>query len=178
MSVRNAELHAGQAAGPEAAEELAPERLGFALADVDADHLAAAGLVDAVGDHQALLPHFARLADPLDLRVEPQVGVAGVMQRPLAERRDLLIEPLAEPADLVLAHRLNPELLHEPLDFPGRDPVDVRLLHDRDECLLRPLARLEKRREVRGPGSQLRDREVDLPGPRLPAPSSVAVALS
>jgi hypothetical protein len=47
----------------------APERLGLGLADVQADHLTAAGLMDAVGDHQRLVAHPARLADPLHLGV-------------------------------------------------------------------------------------------------------------
>jgi len=82
------------------------------------------GVVDAVGDDQALLPDAARLPDPLDLRIEPQVGVARLAERPLAECRDLVIEAGAEPGDLVFAHRLDPELLHEPLDLARRDPVD------------------------------------------------------
>ena len=37
-----------------AAQELGPERLGLGLADVEAEDLAPAGLVHAVGDHQRL----------------------------------------------------------------------------------------------------------------------------
>ena len=50
VGVGDGQLHAGQAAGDQAAQELAPERLGLGLADVEADHLAPAGLVHAVGD--------------------------------------------------------------------------------------------------------------------------------
>ena len=85
------ELDAGQAARAQAAQELAPERLGLGLADVDADHLAPARLVHAVGDHQRLLAHAAGLAHPLDLGVQPEVRVAA-LERPLAERRDLLVQ--------------------------------------------------------------------------------------
>ena len=54
MAVGDAQAHAVEAAGAQRAQELAPERLGLDLADVEADHLAPAGLVHAVGDHQRL----------------------------------------------------------------------------------------------------------------------------
>jgi hypothetical protein len=43
--------------GPQAAEELAPEALGLDLADVQADHFAAAAVVHAVGDRKRLMAH-------------------------------------------------------------------------------------------------------------------------
>jgi predicted ferric reductase len=48
----------------------------------------------------------------------------------------VLIEPAAQARDRVLRHPGEPERLHQPVDLPRRDPVDVRLLHDRDKCLL------------------------------------------
>ena len=39
--------------------------LGLGLTDVHAEHLAAAALAHAVGDHQRLVPHLARLAHVL-----------------------------------------------------------------------------------------------------------------
>jgi len=71
VGVGDAQPHAGQPTGAQATEELAPERLGLGLADVDPDGLTAAGLVHAVGDHQRLVAHPARLADPFDLGVQP-----------------------------------------------------------------------------------------------------------
>ena len=62
VGIGDAERHAGQAAGPQAAQELAPEGLGLGFADVDADHLAPARLVHAVGDHQRLVAHAAGLS--------------------------------------------------------------------------------------------------------------------
>src|SRR3712207_2580781 len=56
----------------------------FGFADVEADDLAAAGLVHGVGDHQALLAHPAALADALDLAVQPDVRVAA-LERALAK---------------------------------------------------------------------------------------------
>jgi hypothetical protein len=65
VGVGDHELHAGEPSRPEPAQELAPEGLALALADVKADHLAPAALVHGVGDHQALLAHAARLPDAL-----------------------------------------------------------------------------------------------------------------
>ena len=52
VRVGDRELHADQAALDEAAQEVAPERLGLGLADVEADDLPAAGLVHGVRDHE------------------------------------------------------------------------------------------------------------------------------
>ena len=54
VGVGDGELHADQAARDQTAQELAPERLGLGGADVQADDLAPAGLVDGVRDHDAL----------------------------------------------------------------------------------------------------------------------------
>ena len=142
--------HAGQAALLERAQELDPERARLDLADIQADHLAHAGLVHGVGDHQRLGHHPAVVADLDVLGVQPQVRV-GALQRPLAEQLDLLIQRPAQRRDAVLGHPLDPQLLHQPVDLPGRDAVDVRLQHDRDDRLLRAPARLQERREVRRP---------------------------
>ena len=100
--------------------------------------------MDAVGDHQGLVAHPTRLTDPLDLGVQPQVGV-GALEWPLAEHLDLGVQPAAQPGDLALAQMVQAHLLHQPVDLAGRDPVDVGLLHHRDQGLLGPPARLEKR---------------------------------
>src|SRR5829696_2980240 len=52
-------------------KELTPERLGLGFPDVQADDLAAAAVVDAVGDHQGLVPHPTGLPDPFHLGVQP-----------------------------------------------------------------------------------------------------------
>ena len=90
VRIGDAQLDAVQAMGPQRPQELPPERLGLGLADVDADDLTAASLVDAVGDHQGLVADPTRLPHPLHLRVQPQVGV-GTLQGPLAEDPDLLV---------------------------------------------------------------------------------------
>ena len=132
--------------------------------------------MDAVGDHQRLVAHPTRFADPFDLCVQPQIRV-GTGQRPLPEHGDLLVQPAAEPADGVLAHPLQAELLDQPVDLAGRDPVDVGLLDDRDQGLLGPPARLQERREI-ATLPQFRDGQLQLPNPGIPAPLAVAVSLA
>jgi hypothetical protein len=99
VGVADGELDADQPARDEATEEVAPERLRFGLADVEADDLPAAGLVHGVGDHDALALHAAAVSDLLDLGVDEQIRVAA-LQRPLTERGDLLVEQHGDPADL------------------------------------------------------------------------------
>jgi hypothetical protein len=81
------------------AQEVAPERLGLGLADIQAEDLAPAGLVHAVRDHQRLVDHAAAVAHLLDLGVKEQVRAAA-LQRPGSERFDVFVERLADAADL------------------------------------------------------------------------------
>jgi hypothetical protein len=59
VGVRDDQPHARQAPLDEASEEAPPEGLRLALADVEPDHLPVAGLVHAVGEHEALPDHAA-----------------------------------------------------------------------------------------------------------------------
>ena len=96
MRVADGQLHADQAARDELAQELAPERLGLGLADVQADDLPPPRLVHGMGDHDALARDAAAVADLLDLRVDEQIRVAA-LQRPLPERLHLLVEQTRDP---------------------------------------------------------------------------------
>ena len=174
MRVRDDELDAAQAALDQAAQEAAPERLGLGLADVEADHLPVAGLVHGIGEHQRLADDAPAVADLLDLRIQPQIRVAA-LQRPAAERLDLLVEAGADPGDLALGNP-QPERLDDLVDLPRRDAGDIGLLHHRDERLLGTAARLEEAREVAA-ATDLRDRELDLARPGRPRPGPVAVAV-
>jgi hypothetical protein len=147
VGVRDTQAHALQPAGAQAAEELAPVRLGLGLTHVQADDLAAAALVDAVGDHQRLVPDPAGFADPFHLGVQPQIRIPA-LQRPLPEHPHLLVQAPAQPGHLVLGHAGDAELLDQPVHPPGRHPVDRGLLDHRDQGLLGPSARLQQRREV------------------------------
>src|SRR6266511_2821903 len=66
VRVGDDQLHTAQAALDQAAEELPPERFGLALAAIEPDHLAAAGLMDAMRDHQTLPDDAATVSDLLD----------------------------------------------------------------------------------------------------------------
>ncbi len=137
VRVADGELDADEPARDQRSKELAPERLGLGFADVD--DLPAAGLMDGMGDDDTLAHDTAAVAAFLDFRVDEQVGVTA-LQRPLSERLDLLIEQAGDPADLALGDP-QPETLDELIDAPRRDAADTRLLDDRDERLLRALAR-------------------------------------
>ncbi len=128
MGIGDRELDPDQPAPHQAAQKVAPKGLRFGLADVEADHLAAAGLVDAIGDHDALAANAAAVADLFDLGVEPQVWVAAV-QGPGPERLDLLIEAGGDPRDL-RAGDPEPERLDQLVDAASGDPADVGLLDD------------------------------------------------
>ena len=95
-----------------------------------------------VGEHEALAHDAAAISDLLDLGVEPQVGVAA-FERTITERVDLLVEPGADPGDLALRDP-QPKRLDDLVDLARGDAGDVRLLHDRDERLLRAPTRLEE----------------------------------
>src|SRR4051812_8709594 len=174
VRVGDGELDADQPARDERAQELAPERLGLGLTDVQADDLASAGLVDGVRDHDRLARDAAAVADLLDLRVDEQIRVAA-LQRPLAKRLDLLVEQPRDPTALALADA-QPEPLDELIAPPRRHAADIGLLDDRDERLLGALARLQEAREVAAL-TDLRDLQLDLPGPRVPPPRPIAVAM-
>jgi hypothetical protein len=176
VGVRDAQAHTLESAGAQATEELPPERLGLGRTHVQADDLTAAALVDPVGDHQRLVPDPAGLADPFHLGVQPQIRIAA-LQWPLPEHPHLLVQAPAQPRHLVLAHPGDAELLDQPIHPPGADPVDIGLLHHRDQRLLGPPARLQERREIAA-GPQLGDAQLQLTNPGVPGSGPVAVALS
>jgi hypothetical protein len=107
--------------------------------------------------------------------VHPQVRIRP-LERPRAECIDLLIKRPAQRRDAVLGHPLDAELLHQPVDLPGRDAVDVRLEHDRDDRLLRAPPRLKKAREIAAM-ALARDQQLDLADPGLPLPGPIPVAV-
>jgi hypothetical protein len=68
------QLDADEATRDEAAEKVAPERLGLRGADIEADDLPPACLMDGVRDDDALARDPAAVSDLLDLRVDEQNG--------------------------------------------------------------------------------------------------------
>jgi hypothetical protein len=174
VGIADDQLHADQAARDEVPEEVGPERLGLRLADVQADDLPAAGLMDAVGDDHALALDPAAVSDLLDLGVEEQIDVAA-LQRPRPERLDLLVQAGADAADLRPAHA-QPKALDELIDTPCAHAAHIGLLDNRQQRLLGALPGRQKAREVR-PLADLGDLQLDLAGPGVPPPRSIAVAV-
>jgi hypothetical protein len=108
VRVTDRELHPAEAPGDQRPQELAPKRLRFRLADVEADDLAAPRLVHRVRDNDALPRDPAAVPDLLDLRVDEQIRVAA-LPRPLPKRLDLLVEEPSDPVTLLFEIR-NPRL--------------------------------------------------------------------
>ena len=130
--------------------------------------------MDTVRDHQRLVDDAPAVAHLLDLGVEEHVRVAA-LQRARPERLDVLVERLADPADLALADP-QPEALDELVDPARRDAADIGLLDHRQQRLLGAPARLQKRREVAAL-PDLGDLQLDLARPRVPAPRAITVAM-
>src|SRR5215213_3977230 len=130
--------------------------------------------MDPMRDHERLVDDATAVADLLDLGIEEQIGV-GALQRPGAERLDVLVEQPADPAHFALGHA-QPEALDELVDAARGNPTDIGLLDDREQRLLRAPARLQERWEVAAP-AQLGDLQLDRPRTRLPLPRAIAVAM-
>jgi hypothetical protein len=78
---------------------------------------------------------------------------------------------------LVRRQTAETHLLDQAVDLPSRDAVHIRLLHDRDKCLLGAAPRLQERRQIT-PRSELGDLQLDLPNPRVPPTLAIPIALS
>jgi hypothetical protein len=130
--------------------------------------------VHTVGNDHALALHPAAVADLLDLGVKEQIQVAA-LQRPCAERLDLLVQPRADAADLAAADP-QAEALDQLVDAPGRHAAHIGLLDNRQQRLLGTLARLQEAGEVAAL-ADLRDLQLDLARPGVPPPRPIAVAV-
>ncbi len=82
MAAADYQAHAAQIPAHEAAQELGPERLGFAGADLHAQHLALAVGVDAHG-------HYHRHADDAPGLARLDVGGVDPQVRPVAFERTI-----------------------------------------------------------------------------------------
>ena len=112
VRVRYDQLDAAQAAAGQAAQELDPERLGLAMADGHAEHLASAIGVDADGDDDG---------DRDDVMVSSDFDVGGVKPDvgPIAfdgaaqEGLHAFVDLAAQARDLALADTLHAEGFHQ-----------------------------------------------------------------
>ena len=88
----------------------------------------------------------------------------------------MLVDLLAQPADLALGDAAHAHGLDQVVDRAGRDALDVGLLDHRGQRLLGHPARLQEAREVAAL-AQLGDAQLHRAGPGLPVAVAVAVAL-
>jgi hypothetical protein len=177
MGVAGDEAHAGQAAGDERTQEPGPDRAGLARADLAAQDLPLAPLVDSDPDQDRHLQDPATLADLLDLGVEPDVRVAVLVEPALPERADRPVELAAQPAHLALADPVDAQGPDQGIDLAGGHPEHVRLGDDGVQRALRAPTWLEQPvREVAAPADP-GDLELDRARPGVPVPAPVAVAV-
>ena len=108
-------------------------------------------------------------------RVDPQIRPVA-LDRAVEEGLHLLVDLLAQPADLALGDAGHAHRLDQIIDRAGRDALDVGFLHHGGQRLLGQPARLQEARKVAAL-AQLRDAQLDRAGARLPDPVAVAVAL-
>jgi len=177
VGVADDEPHAGQAAGPERAQEGRPEGAVLAVTDRQAEDLAIAAPGHPGGDDDGL-GHHSRPVMGLDVRrVEEDVREGRVAEGPVAELGHDRVELGADPADLALADPgIDAQGGDEVVDLARADPVDVGLHDDRPQSPVDPPARLEQGRKER-PGPELGDAQLDVAGLRAQEPTAAAVAV-
>src|SRR5256714_14190023 len=120
--------------------------LGFRGADMQPQDLASAVGVGGDSDYCRHRYDAAALTLLQVSSVEPQIRpLAG--ERAVEKRMHALVDLLTQLGNLRLADPGQPHRLHQIVDPPGRYAPDPRLLHYRDQRLLRALAGFQKRRE-------------------------------
>ena len=178
VGVGDDQLHPVEAAGLQRAQERGPERPVLAVADVEAQHLAAAVGGDPGGDHDRLGHHPVVRPGPCSrwrrgtrtgrsMSARDRSRNAATSSSRSAQIRDTsdLEIPVSAPSALTRSSTLR-----------VRDPVQVGLHHHREQRLVDPAAPLQQRREER-PGPQLRDPQLQIPRGRGQRPRPGAVAL-
>jgi hypothetical protein len=177
VGVGDDQLHPAQPTRPQRPQERRPEGLVLAVADRDAQDLPVAGQGHAGGDDHRL-GHDPPAGADLDVgRVAEQVGEGDVVQRPVAEGRQALVELGADAADLAAADAgLDAQGFDHVIDAAGGHPLDIDLHHHRQQRPIDPPARLQQRGEER-PLPQLGDRQLDVAGLGRQQPLAAAVAV-
>ena len=163
VGVGDDQLHPSQPAGLQAAQEGGPEGAVLAVADGEAQDLAAAIPAHASGDHHGLGDHPAVDPGLAVGGVHEHIGEALAGQRAVPERRDLLVEVSADAGDLALADAaVGTQRPDQVVDLTGRDAVQIRLHDHREQGLIDPAAALQQAGEER-PGPQLGDAQLQIP---------------
>src|SRR5947209_10151249 len=176
VGITGDQLHALEAACDQAAQERVPERTVFARADVEAEHLALAILIDAHSDHHGHADHAVLLAHFDERGVQLNVRVAAV-ELAGAEAFHFSIERLAQTADLALGNPAHAERLDQVVDTTGADAVDVGFLDHRDQGTLAAAAGLEQGRVI-ATVAHARDPQLDAADASVPGALAIPVAFT
>src|SRR5699024_11387979 len=86
---------------------------------------------------------------------------AGLVQGPVAELRDVLVEVCWHPADLRLREAVDAQVLHQLVHAAGGDTGEVAVRDDRDQGGLGAFAPLKQPLGEGGAGAELGDGDVD-----------------
>ena len=170
------QLHAGQAAGGQAAQERQPARAVLGAGHVDAEDLAAPVGVDAGRDQAVHVDGAGRPRGPSgsahrSSRTCTARGPAAGSGRTPRSSSSSAAMALTCDFDRPTTPREAASFSTRRVDTPSRYDVAT----DRGQRPLGAAAVLQERREVR-PVPQLRDGQLDRPGPGVPLPPPVAVA--
>ena len=127
VGIADHQLDASEAALFQRANEVAPERLSLAVADLEAEQLPAAIGVDAHGDDDGSGADLHGTPEPAVQvgGIEVEVGVTAGLQRPVQERLHLQVDVSADAAHLGFGDpTLATERRHQGIDLvpPARWP--------------------------------------------------------
>jgi len=118
------QLHSGEAAALEPAQEVNPEGLGLRGADGHAQHLTPTVGVDRDGEGHRDRDDAPGLAHLHVGGVDPEIGPVA-LDRALEEGADALVDLLAQAADLALGDAGHAQRLDQLVDRAGRDALHV-----------------------------------------------------
>ncbi len=170
------ELHSGQASALQMGEELAPEHLVLAVADIQPEDLPPALAGDPGGDHDRFAGDQPAATDMQVGGIQEHVRVAGGVEPAGPEPTDFLVQTGTDPRHLGLRDPRPAQGDDQVVDVTGRDPVHPRFHDHRVQGLVDPTAGLQHRGEER-PDAQFRDRQLHRAGLRHQLPRPRAVAL-
>jgi hypothetical protein len=160
MRVAGDQPRPAQAAGGQVAEESQPADAVLGAGDLQAEDLPVPVGVDAGGEQRVYVDHPAALADLEHQRVGGQERVRPLVQRPGAERLDLLVELGGHHRDLRLRQPGDAQRLDKLLHPPGRDAEQVAGRHHRGQRALGAAPALQQPVREVATLAQLRDRHV------------------
>jgi len=143
VGVGDDQLHAAQSTSRQAAAELQPERLGLTGADGETEDTLLAGVTHAHRHHRGLADDPGTLTHLLVGGVEPHVRI-GLIERPLTELGELLVEQGADPAHLAATDAAATQRGHEVIDLARADAEYVGLLDHGEQGSIDAPSRLEQ----------------------------------